>query len=69
MKVFDLFQKVFARLWALTFFSITKDDSLDTLEYHAALRLLQPYIKEIRKDHVLVRGLSLAEMESILSAQ
>ena len=34
-----------------------------------ALKQLQPYILETRRDHRLVRGLRLAEMEHILAAQ
>lgn len=54
-------------LWILSFFSLTKNDNLNMLEYHAALELLQPYIVDEREEHVLLRGLSLEEMESVLS--
>lgn len=50
-------------LWALTFVSLTKDENLGFLEYRKALQRLQPYIVETRGDYILVRGLSLAEME------
>ena len=56
-------------LWALTFVSLTKEENLGFLEYHKALKQLQPYIVETRGDHILVRGLSLAEMEHILAKQ
>ena len=56
-------------LWALTFFSLTKDEILGSLEYHRALQRLQPYILETRDGHRLLRGLSLEEMELVLSAQ
>ena len=54
-------------LWALTFFSLTKDETLGFLEYHKALKRLQPYILETRGDYLLIRGLSLSEMECVLS--
>lgn len=54
-------------LWALTFVSLTKEENLGFLEYHKALQRLQPYIIETRGDNILIRGLSLAEMECILS--
>ena len=54
-------------LWALTFFSLTKDENLGFLEYHKALQRLQPYVMETRGNYRLIRGLSLAEMECILS--
>ena len=56
-------------LWALTFFSLTKDENLGFLEYHEALQRLQPYILETRDDYILIRGLSLAEMECVLSEE
>lgn len=56
-------------LWALAFVSLTKEENLGFLEYHKALKQLQPYIVETRGDHILVRGLSLAEMEHILAKQ
>ena len=55
--------------WVLNFFSLTKDASLGFLEYHKALQQLQPYILETRGGYLLVRGLSLEEMEHILSAR
>lgn len=54
-------------LWALTFVSLTKEENLGFLEYHKALKRLQPYIMDTRDGSLLVRGLSLAEMEHILS--
>ena len=56
-------------LWALTFVSLTKEENLGFLEYHKALQRLQPYISETRGDYILLRGLSLAEMEHVLSEQ
>ena len=56
-------------LWALTFFSLTKDETLGFLEYHKALQRLQPYILETRGDCILLRGLSLVEMEHVLSGR
>ena len=53
--------------WVIVFFSLSKDDNLGILEYHEALELLQPYIQETRGSNILVRGLSLEEMECILS--
>ena len=54
-------------LWVLTFFSLAKEENLGSLEYHQALQRLQPYILETRDDCLLIRGLSLAEMERVLS--
>lgn len=56
-------------LWALTFFSLTKDKMLDVLEYHEALERLQPYVVETRGDRIMLRGLSLEEMENVLSEE
>ena len=56
-------------MWALTFFSLTKDEILGYLEYHRVLQRLRPYILETRDGHILLRGLSLKEMELVLSAQ
>ncbi len=56
-------------LWALTFFSLTKEENLGSLEYHQALQRLQPYILETRGDCLLIRGLSLAEMGRVLSGE
>lgn len=56
-------------MWALTFVSLTKDENLGFLEYHKALQRLQPYILETRNDYILIRGLSLAEMECVLSEE
>lgn len=53
-------------LWALVFFCLTKDENLGFLEYHKALKRLQPYILETRGDYVLIRGLSMAEVEDVL---
>lgn len=53
-------------LWALTFVSLTKEENLGFLEYHKALQRLRPYILETRGDYLLIRGLSLAEMERVL---
>ena len=53
--------------WVIAFFSLSKDENLGILEYHEALELLQPYIQETRGSNILVRGLSLEEMECILS--
>lgn len=39
------------------------------LEYHKALQRLQPYILETRGDYLLIRGLSLAEMQCVLSKE
>ncbi len=56
-------------LWALTFISLTKEENLGFLEYHKALQRLQPCILETRGDYLLLRGLSLAEMECVLSEE
>lgn len=56
-------------LWALTFFSLTQEENLGFLEYHKALQRLQPYILETRGDYLLIRGLSLAEMQCVLSKE
>ncbi len=56
-------------LWALTFFSLTKEENLGFLEYHKALQRLQPYILDTKGDYRLIRGLSLEEMEWVLSEE
>ena len=56
-------------LWAVTFFSLTKEENLGFLEYRKAMQRLQPYILETKDHYILIRGLSLAEMEHVLSEQ
>ena len=53
-------------LWALTLFSLTRDAVLGTLEYHDALRRLQPFVTGRRGDAVLVRGLTREELSALL---
>lgn len=54
-------------LWTLTLFSLTKNDTLDMIEYHVALCHLQPYIIDEQESHILLRGLTLEEMEVVLA--
>lgn len=54
-------------LWTLTLFSLAKNDTLDMIEYHVALRHLQPYIIDEQESHILLRGLTLEEMEAVLA--
>ena len=54
--------------WVISFFSLTKSNVLDRLEYKAALQRLEPYAVETRESFVMIRGLNLEEMIAILSA-
>ena len=48
---------------------MTKEENLGFLEYHKALQRLQPYILDTKGDYRLIRGLSLEEMEWVLSEE
>ena len=52
-------------LWTLALYSLTKDENLDVLPYHAALQQLRPFVVETRGEYVLLRGLNLQEMQGL----
>jgi hypothetical protein len=51
--------------WRMVAISTTKDAVLGDCEYSLALKKLAPYILDDKDDSVLVRGLSLSELETI----
>ena len=52
--------------WRMVLISTTKDAALGDCEYSLALEKLVPYILDVKDDSVLVKGLSLNELESIM---
>lgn len=53
--------------WVLTFFSCHDEQNIGMLEYHVALQALRPYVVDEASGHLLLRGLSLAEMKHVLA--
>ena len=51
--------------WRMVLISTTKDAVLGDSEYSLALKKLAPYILDTKDDSVLVKGLSLSQLESI----
>ena len=51
--------------WRMVLISTTKDAVLGDCEYSLALKKLAPYILDAKDDSVLVKGLSLSQLESI----
>lgn len=51
--------------WRMVLVSTTKDSILGDCEYFSALKKLAPYILDAKDDSVLVKGLSLSQLESI----
>ncbi|MDE6727412.1 MAG: DUF4299 domain-containing protein [Oscillospiraceae bacterium] len=52
-------------LWFISMVSITKEGVLGTMEYHEAMKRLEPYFLVQKDGWVLIRGLSLDEMEAL----
>lgn len=52
-------------LFFISMVSITKDSVLGTIEYGEAMKRLKPYFLAEKDGWVLVRGLSLDEMEAL----
>lgn len=52
-------------LWFISMFSLTKDAVLGEIEYHEAMKRLEPYFLAEKDGWVLIRGLSLDEMEAL----
>ena len=52
-------------LWFISMVSITKEGVLGTMEYHEAMKRLEPYFLAEKDGWVLIRGLSLDEMEAL----
>lgn len=50
--------------WKLIFVSITKDEVIGEMEYYEAIQLLKNYAADENRESILVRGLTLQEMES-----
>lgn len=52
-------------LFFISMVSITKESVLGTIEYGEAMRRLRPYFLAVKDGWVLIRGLSLDEMEAL----
>ncbi len=52
-------------LWFISIVSITKEGVLGTMEYHEAMKRLKPYFLTEKDGWVLIRGLSLDEMDAL----
>ncbi|EAL0788417.1 hypothetical protein B6706_10295, partial [Campylobacter coli] len=51
--------------WRLSFFSISKDEPLGYLEYKEALEKLQDFSSIQSEERILIRAMSLEELESL----
>lgn len=51
--------------WIISMVSLTKDEVLGQIEYHQAMERLKPYFLAEKDGWVLIRGLTLDEMESM----
>ena len=51
--------------WRLVLVSTTKDDIVGDADYFAALEKIEKYVQDTRQDSILVKGLSLHELESL----
>lgn len=52
-------------IWIISMVSITKDAVIGQIEYHEAMKRLAPYFLAEKDGWVLIRGLSLDEMEAL----
>lgn len=52
-------------VWKMVLISTTKDDIIGDCDYFAALERLQDHILDSKADAVLLRGLSLRELEAL----
>ncbi|MBD5383941.1 MAG: DUF4299 domain-containing protein [Ruminococcaceae bacterium] len=51
--------------WIISIVSITEADVVGQLEYHEAMKLLEPYFLDVRDGWALIRGLSFEEMDAL----
>lgn len=51
----------------LIFFSITKDAVIGEMDYFKALEKIEKYALDIKNDSVLVKRLSLSELETLIA--
>lgn len=51
--------------WFISMVSLTKDAVLGQIEYHEAMKRLEPYFLAQKDGWTLIRGLSLDEMEAL----
>lgn len=51
--------------WKLVLVSITKDTIIGDADYFTALKNVEKYSLDSKKDSILVKGLSLSELESL----
>lgn len=55
--------------WRMVFVSITKDAVIGEADYFAALQKLAPYVLATDKKSILLKGLTLNEMEKLLESE
>lgn len=53
--------------WKLVLVSITKDAVIGEMDYFKALEKIEKYALDIKNDSVLVKRLSLSELETLIS--
>ena len=51
--------------WKLVLISTTKDDIIGNVDYFTALKYVEKYSLDSKKESILVRGLTLSELESL----
>ena len=51
--------------WKMVLVSISKSSIIGIVDYPVALKKVEKYVLDSDKDSILVRGLSLAELESV----
>lgn len=51
--------------WIISIVSVTNADVIGQLEYHEAMRRLEPYFLDVRDGWALIRGLTLDEMDAL----
>lgn len=64
-KIFELDDEDKETKWRLSFFSISKDEPLGYLEYKEALEKLQDFSLIQSEERILIRAMSLEELESL----
>ena len=52
--------------WKMVLVSISKNSVIGIVDYSAALKKVEKYVLDSDKDSILVRGLSLSELESLM---
>lgn len=52
-------------LWFISMVSITKEGVIGQIEYHEAMKRLEPYFLDVRDGWALIRGLTFDEMDAL----